>query len=88
MKQTQSIWGTVLIVLALILGGWVVWRSLAPAAASATTTLVPLELTADQLPSATGLAILKTVRDDPAAQFELPVPRPDQASTGKQNLFQ
>lgn len=88
MKRAESLFGSVLVVVAVVLGGWVVWRSLAPAPASTVTTLTPLNLRADQLTSASGLAILKTVRDDPTAKFDLPVPRPDQASTGKQNLFQ
>lgn len=88
MTNIRSIIGTLLIVIMVVLGGWVAWRSVASADAATVIPLTPLTITADQLSTSEGLAILGTIYQDPSAQFELPVARPDQASVGKQNLFQ
>lgn len=88
MTNIRNILGTLVVVIMVALSGWTVWRSFAPADATPTATLTPLNLTADQLSTTNGLAILATIYKDPTSQFELPVARPDQASVGKQNLFQ
>jgi hypothetical protein len=88
MTNIRSIIGTLLVVVMVALGGWVTWQSVAEAEAATVIPLAPLNITADQLSTSDGLAILSDVYDDPTAQFELPVARPDQASVGKQNLFQ
>lgn len=88
MSNLRTLIGSLLLTACLLIGGWLIWRCLAPATASAVTPLTPLNLTADELPTNEGLAILGAIYDDPSAQFELPVPRPDSASVGKQNLFQ
>ena len=88
MTNIRTLLGTLLVAAMVILGGWAVWRSVATVPVVASSNLVPLTITADQIATADGLSILGSIYDNPTAQFELPVPRPDQASVGKQNLFQ
>ncbi len=88
MTNIRSIVGSILVAVAALIGGWTVWRTFGGITPSASQTLTPLTLTADKISTTSGLAILSTIQAEPAAAFELPVPRPDEASVGKQNLFQ
>lgn len=88
MTNIRSLIGTLLVVVMVALGGWVIWRGFFGVETATVTELAPLNITADELSTTNGLAILATIYDDPTASFELPVARPDQASVGKQNLFQ
>ena len=88
MTNIRSIIGSILVAVVSLIGGFTVWRTFGGIEPSATQTLTPLTLKADQIPTTSGLVILSTIQSDPSAAFELPVPRPDEASVGKQNLFQ
>lgn len=88
MTGTRVITGSILVAATVLLGGWLAWQSVAPVTPVQVEPLAPLAMLSDEMTTSSGFVVLSAIKDDPAAKFELPVKRPEQAEIGKLNLFQ